>query len=158
MSETRSQIRKMVAGLALFLILGILGGAVATPSELAHGQVTWLPSEQIVVTTTDDETSTSENSTQALNGHVYAIYLDFGTSVTTTTDITITQASPEATIFQATDYYTDTWLYPAIEYTSSAGAGLSAYAPMPLMDEINIAVGQTVTGTTIVTATVLWGE
>jgi hypothetical protein len=144
---------------ALILItLAMLSGLWQPAEEPARAQVTWLPSEQIVVTTADDETSASENSTQALNGHLYAIYLDFGASVTTTTDITITQVSPALTIFQGTDYYTDTWLYPAVEYTSSAGAGLTAYTAMPVMDNLSIAVADTVTGTAIVTVTVLWGE
>jgi hypothetical protein len=145
---------------AILVIVLALIGAVAglQPSAPAQGQVTWLPSEQIVVTTGAAETSASEGSTQALNGHIYAIYLDFGASITTTTDITITQDSPAQTIYLATDTYTDTWLYPAVEYTDSSGSGLSAYAPIPVMDEITVAVGDTVTGTTIVTATLLWGE
>jgi len=144
----------------VLIVMAILAGLMLEPWRTdTRAQVSWLQSEQIVVsgTGTEGSVSASQNSGQAINGHVYAIYLDFSDAITTTTDITITQISPALTILQANNYYTDTWLYPAIEYTSSAGAGLSAYAPMPLVDELTVAVGETISGT-IVTATVYWGE
>jgi len=158
----RNQTYVTRTGLSLLLIsIAVLAGLMLLPGQAgpSQAQVSWLQTEQIVVTGTGTEgaVSASQSSSQPINGHVYAIYLDFADSITSTTDITITQVSPALTILQADNYYTDTWLYPAVEYTSSAGAGLSAYAPMPLVDEVTVAVGQAISGT-IVTATVYWGE
>lgn len=150
-------------GLSLLLIIiAALAGLIFLPSQAkdSQAQVSWLLTEEIVVsgTGTDGSVSASQNSGQAINGHVYAVYLDFSDSITTTTDITITQISPALTILQADNYYTDTWYYPAAEYTSSAGSGLSAYTALPIIDELTVAVGETISNTAIVTATVYWGE
>jgi hypothetical protein len=154
----RREINLFLVSMSILAILILLG---LQPGAPAQGQVSWLPSEQIVVaaTGTPGAVSASEDSTQAINGHIYAIHLDFASSISTTTDITITQISPAATILQRSNYYTDSWYYPSVEYTDSAGSGRSAYTALPVMDNVRVAVGETSSSSTgIVTATVLWGE
>lgn len=155
--------RSLLALISLSLIaMAILAGLVYEPGEIppTQAQVSWLQTEQIVVSGTGTGGAVSaENDTDGpVQGHLYAVYLDFASSISTTTDITITQASPALTVLQLSNYYTDTWYYPAAEYTDSAGSGLSAYAPLPVLDTLTVEVGQTISSSAIVTATVYWGE
>ncbi len=90
-------------------------------------------------------------------GHLYAVHLDYASTISTTTDITLTQASPSLTVLQLTDWCTDTWYYPAAEYTNSSGTGLSAYEPLLVSDRLTLNAGETISGT-VVTVTVYYGE
>lgn len=156
MSETRLQIRKLFVALALFLLLGTLALSPVTQGS-SYG---WLQVEQVVLsgTGTDGAVSASARSAGPIYGHLHAVHLDFSSSITNTTDITITQASPALTVLQLTNYYTDTWFYPAVEYTNSAGSGLSAYTALPVADRLTVAAGQTISNTNIMTVTMYWGE
>ena len=119
----------------------------------------WLRMEEMTVagTGTEGAVSASQASDEAIRGHIYAVHLDFSSSITTTTDFTLTQSSPSLTVLQLTDYYTDTWFYPGAEYTSAAGAGLSAYDRLLASGTLTATVGETISGT-IVTVRVYWGE
>jgi hypothetical protein len=161
MSKTRSQIWKMVVGLALFLIIATLALSPVKHEASAQGSsYGWVQVDQVVLsgTGTDGAVSASDRSSGSLYGHLYAVHLDFSSSITTTTDITITQSSPSLTVLQLTDYYTDTWFYPAAEYTNSAGTGLSAYEPLLVADRLTVAAGETISSSTIMTATLYWGQ
>lgn len=161
MSTTRAQIRKMVVGLALFLVIATLALSPVKHEASAQGSsYGWIQVDQVVLsgTGTDGAVSASGRSGGDLYGHLYAVHLDFSGSITTTTDITITQSSPSLTILQLTNYYTDTWFYPAVEYTNSAGTGLSAYEPLLVADRVTVAAGETISSSTILTATMYWGQ
>jgi len=119
----------------------------------------WLRVEEMILsgTGTDGAVSASQASDEPVRGHIYAVHLDFSSSITTTTDITLTQSSPSLTVLQLTDYYTDTWFYPATEYTNAAGTGLSAYDRLLASGTLTATVGETISGT-IATVRVYWGE
>jgi len=119
----------------------------------------WLKVEEMTVagTGTDGAVSASQASDGPVRGHIYAVHLDFSSSITTTTDFTLTQSSPSLTVLQLTDYYTDTWFYPGAEYTSVARAGLSAYDRLLASEILTATVGETISGT-IVTVRVYGGE
>lgn len=120
----------------------------------------WVKSDQVVVTATGNEGAAvgSGSTGRDLHGHIYALHLDFATGVTSTTDITLTQASPSLTVLLLTNNYTDTWYYPAVEQTDSAGSGLSVYDRLLVDDAIDISVGEATSSTTMLTVTVYWGE
>lgn len=146
------------------VVLGVihLWGLWSFPEEPIARSVEdygWLKVEEIAIsgTGTDGAVSASQASDEPVRGHIYAVHLDFASSISTTTDFTLTQSSPSLTVLQLTDYYTDTWFYPGAEYTSAAGAGLSAYDRLLASGTLTATVGETISGT-IVTVRVYWGE
>jgi hypothetical protein len=120
----------------------------------------WLRVEQVTLSGTgvDGTVSASDETDGVIRGRLHGVHLDFASGVTTTTDVTITQASPALTILQLSNYYTDTWYYPAAQQTNSAGAAISgAYERLLVADRLTVAVGETISGT-IMTATIYYGE
>ena len=92
-----------------------------------------------------------------VEGHIYAVHLDYTAGVSSTTDVTLTGGSPSETIFAKADSATDAWYYPGAQLTGSNGAALSgAYEPIPVFGSLTAAVAQSSTGT--LTVTVLWGQ
>lgn len=161
--------RELIAALSPVLITCLMLAALITglPSPLsgqsnraeAQAGYGWLRVEQVVVsgTGTAGAVNASARSSGPVEGHIYALHLDFAPTISTTTDITITQASPPLTVLQLTDFYTDTWFYPAAQRTNSAGSTLADYDRVPAYDRLTVAAGQTISGT-VVTATVYYGE
>lgn len=152
----------------LAVVLGILAFCMvmigcAKDLPIARDSVTsygWITSDQVVVAATGTAGSaTGSGSTDSLiKGHLYAVHLDFTGTISNTTDITITQASPSLTVLQLTNYYTDTWYYPVAQQTDNAGSGTSTYDQLPVVDQLDISVGQTSVNASLVTVTVYWGE
>ena len=99
----------------------------------------------------------SASTDRDLHGYVYAVHLDFTAGISTTTDITLTQASPALTVLLLSNYYTDTWYYPVVQQTDSTGSGTSTYEKALVQDAMDITVGQTTSGT-VATVTILWGQ
>ncbi len=150
---------------SILFILGLLviaGGVWKNqPAEPAAAQMGGaMQSEEIVVTGTgsDGAATGSTRSSATIAGHIFAVHLDFPSNVTNTTDITISGASPALTIMALTNYYTDTWFYPEVQGTDSAGAAISgAYDRLPVDDRLTVSAAQSMSQT-VVTATVYWGE
>lgn len=120
----------------------------------------WLKVEEVVLTATGAHGSASGTGStdRPVRGHVFAVHLDFSSTISTTTDITLTQAAPALTVLQLTNYYTDTWYYPSVEWTDSSGSGRSVYDQFVADDQIDFSISETTSSTTILTATIYWGE
>jgi hypothetical protein len=127
------------------------------PVARSSEDLVWLRKEVVEVTTSGGTTG-SGSTDRDLHGYVYAVHLDFAGSISATTDVTLSQASPSLTLLGLTDYFTDTWYYPVVQQHSSAGAAVSAYERALAADRVDIAVGQTTSGTQILTATLYWGQ
>jgi len=153
--------------LLLVAILAIVCGVAARmlmeqPEEPVARSSTsygWLHQEEIAVTATGDDGAAtgSADSDGPIRGHVYAVHLDYGSSVTTTTDITLSLSSPAVTVMALSDTATDGWYYPVVEQTGSTGSGTSTYDRLPLSGQMTVEVAESTAGTAV-TATVWWGE
>jgi hypothetical protein len=148
----------IIALLVLAAIMAMLDnrGVRPVPRSSSSEDMVWLRQETVEVSTS--ATSGSDSTARTLHGRIYAVHLDYGASISATTDITVVASNPSLTILQVDDYYTDTWYYPVAQRHSSAGATVSDYAPFVATSAVDIAVGQTTSGTQVVTATILWGR
>ena len=155
----------MFVGATIVAVLAIVvvAARVVWPVEVPVGRTTtsygWFREEEIAVTTTGSAgTATgSQDSDGPIRGHVYAVHLDYGAAVTTTTDITVSLSSPALTLYQKDNSATDVWLYPVVQQTDSAGSGTSTYDRVPVSGNLTVKVDQSSSGTAV-TATVWWGE
>lgn len=129
------------------------------PEARSYEDHVWLRKESVAVTATGSAGAAtgSASTDRELHGYVYAIHLDFTSGISATTDISLTQASPSLTILDLSNYYTDTWYYPVVQQTSSAGAGTSTYEKVLAQDAVDIGVAQTTSGT-VGTVTIYWGQ
>jgi len=132
---------------------------VITPGISAQAQYGSLHEETISLsgTGTDGAVTATGSTGNPVRGHLWAVHLDYAATISDTTDLTLTLSSPALTVLQLTDYYTDTWLYPAVEQTGSTGSGLSVYDRLPVSGYVDAEVGETISGT-ICTVTIWWGE
>jgi hypothetical protein len=149
----------VVAIIVLFVLVAVV---LPIPEEaIPRGSQNYgfLRVEQVTLSGTGTAGAVSDSRTTdgPIHGHLYAVNLDYTGGISTTTDVTISLASPALTVLQLSDYYTDTWIYPAVQQADSAGSGTSTYDRMPAAGYLTIAAGQTSSGT-IATVTVWWGE
>lgn len=148
----------VIVGLGVIAGLQLLAESAEQPVARSSEDLVWLRKE-VVTVSTSGATSGSESTDRDVSGYVYAVHLDFAGSISATTDVTLSQASPSLTMLQLTNYYTDTWYYPVVQQHSSAGAAVSgAYERALVADQVDVAVGQTTSGTQILTATIYWGQ
>lgn len=166
-----------VVGLVLlFAVLVILGIALSTLQDIeakpapevaiglddlqleASEDLVWLRKETVEASTAGGTTA-SASTGRDLNGRIYAIHLDYLSGITTTTDITFSQAEPSLTILTVSNSATDGWYYPTVQHHNSAGATVTSYVESLVADAVDIAVAQTTSGTQqMLTVTVYWGQ
>lgn len=163
-SESKLWYRNAVIGVVAIMLIAMAVVYVAWPAAeepvaRSYEDHVWLRKESVTVTATGaaGAATGSANTDRELHGYVYAVHLDFTSGISATTDITITQASPSLTILDLSNYYTDTWYYPVVQQTSSAGAGTSTYEKVLVQDAVDISVMQTTSGT-VGTVTIYWGQ
>jgi hypothetical protein len=145
--------------IAIVLMVTLACAPTEEPVARSSEDVVWLRKESVAVTATGSAGAAtgSANTDRELHGYIYAMHLDFTAGISTTTDITLTQASPSLTILQLNNYYTDTWFYPAVQQTDSSGAGTSTYEKTLVQDAVDISVSQTISGA-VGTVTIYWGQ
>jgi hypothetical protein len=84
---------------------------------------------RVAVTTTGSAGSATgnEDTEYAVNGKLYAVYLDYHASAPgATTDVTITQTeAPSQTLLTVTDNATDGWYFPREAVCGNTGTGLT---------------------------------
>lgn len=85
------------------------------------------------------------------------MHVDYTAGISSTTDITLTQASPSLTVLQLTDVITDGWYYPTVQVHDTTGTTRTWYETVMVADHIDIAAGETTSGT-VATVTVYWGQ
>ena len=162
--QRRAAIRVAIVIGALALILGAAWFLLSQESQeepvaRSYEDIVWLRKEVVTLTATGAAGAAqgSGSTDRDLGGYVYALHLDFTAGISTTTDITLTQASPALTVLQLSDYYTDTWYYPVVQQHGSDGAVVTAYEKTLVQDALDITVGETTSGT-VGTVTVYWGQ
>lgn len=150
-----------VAGVAVALVILLAVGMVACRggdpvARAVEEDLVYLKKDTIALTTSG--LTGSDSTDRDLYGRIYAIHMDFGSSVSETIDLTLTQASPALTVLALTNYFTDTWFYPVVQETGSTGSGTSTYTPVYVADAIDVASVQGNRDTQIVTITLYWGQ
>lgn len=150
-----------VAALVALVVVGLVlyGGTGESATPRGSSDYGWLREYTVTLAGTgvDGAVTASGTTDGPVRGHVYALHVDYGDTAEATTDLTITLASPALTVLQTTDYYTDTWYYPAVEQAGSAGSGTSTYDRLPVSGYLAISAGEAVSGT-IATVTIWYGE
>lgn len=146
----------LICILIAFLALGCR--RVDGPPVESQSLLTFARYDEVIVTATGSAGAAAGTGTSTyVCGNLYALHLDFAATISNTTDITITQATPALTVLALTDNYTDTWYYPAAQQTGSDGTGTSTYARLPVCDQLTLSIAESTAGT-LVTMTVLWGQ
>ncbi len=103
--------------------------------------------EKVAVTTTGNDGAATGTgySSRALNGELQAIYVDWGATAPASSDIDVVVESddnhPQVTLYDKDDSSTDAWVYPAVQRTSTAGAGIDAqYQAIPVAGRVKVSV------------------
>lgn len=76
-------------------------------------------------------------STRPLNGRLIKVYVDYGTSNASTTDIvikTLGKVSPSETILTLTNANTNGWFYPRVPTVTNAGAAATYDGTVAALD------------------------
>ncbi len=169
--KTRRERRLWSAGalviavaLAALLIAALMVGCQReTPQARGTTNYGAINQEQVtIITTGAPGAATGTGTTDGyIRGHVYAIHLDYAASLTTTTDVTVSLASPAKTVMYKLNSVTDAWYYPEAQATGGDGAAISgAYDRMPISGRLVVNIGSSTgtTTTTALTATIWWGD
>lgn len=154
--------------IAILLVLAIVMALVLAvrwcvspeePTARSSADYVWLRKEVVTLTATGAAGAATGSATteRVLHGYVYAVYVDYTSGISSTTDVTFAQASPSGTVLALTNYYTDTWYYPTVQQHSSAGATVTAYERALVEGVLTISAAQTTSGT-VATVTVFWGQ
>lgn len=89
-----------------------------------------------VTTTGSDGSATGTGYSKPINGEVRALYIDWGATAPGTSDIDVVVESddnrPEVTLVGIDDSSTDAWVYPKVQSTDTAGAGIAGEYQHPL--------------------------
>lgn len=152
----RRQIAQLAMVLAvglvtLSLLLGRIPAGAARAGEMAAQGDSRI--EQVTLTATGSNGSATGlvTTTTRLWGYLKAVYVDYGASVTTTTDITISTVSPAGTVMGKADSATDAWFYPSVQLTGITGTVVSgAYGQFPVDDYLTVQAAQSTSGTVAV--------
>ena len=165
----RERLGIAVAVLALALMAGLLvagcqetAAPQVSPATLVSGATGYglIHQDQWTVSVTGAAGSgegSSAGPVGGVEGHVFAVYLDYTSGVSTTTHVTLTVGTPTQGLVTKADSATDGWYYPGVQLTGADGAVISgAYEPVPASGSLLAEVGGSSTGT--LTVTVLWGQ
>ena len=92
-----------IIGVGVVLVAALLLISITQPEEpvaRSYEDHVWLRKESVTVTASGTAGSATGNAStdRELHGYIYAVHLDFTSGISTTTDITVTQASPSLTI------------------------------------------------------------
>jgi hypothetical protein len=149
----------LAAGLVMAAALvATFGQAGAAPAMLPETYREVITVAVAGVTGVGDGAVATGQSDGVLRGHIRGIYVDWAAGVTTTSDITIsTVNAPVTTVLYKANSATDAWFYPVVaQHLNTDGSAQSAFWRVPVDDLVQVAVGQSTTGT--VSVTLLWGE
>lgn len=147
----------IVAGLAILTLIFALPGE--QPEARTSASYGYLNEYVVTVAGTGSAGAATGSGTTdgPVHGHLYAVHVDYTADISTTTDLSLTLASPALTLLTLTDTPTDTWLYPAVQQTGNTGSGISgAYDRMPIEGYLTIGAAESTSGT-IATVTIWWG-
>lgn len=124
-----------------------------------------LRSQQIAVTTVGADGSAVGNNvgTIPIHGEIKALRVDWHASAPATSDIDITleadASHPQTVLYDKDDAKDDLWVYPHVQATSTAGAGITGvYVPIVGSGYPKVAVAQCNALAPAVTVTVYWEE
>ncbi|MBU1747007.1 MAG: hypothetical protein KKA73_04910 [Chloroflexi bacterium] len=145
----------------IWIVFGLIPCQAEEPVARTTADYGWLKAETITVSPSGAVGAAAGTGTSSsfIRGRIYGLHVDYGATMTATTDITLTaNSTPALTILVVADRITDTWYYPAAEYTNNAGTGLTAYRDLPLNDQVAVSVAQSSPApTNTVVVTIYWG-
>lgn len=149
----------------LLLVLAALTLTIFTPLVLpgredVSAQQSTSRFERLVLTAEGEPGAAAGSATSGtrLQGDIRAVYIDYGGSVTSTTDITLSLSSPAGVVLGLTNNTTDGWYYPSVQFTSPTGTLVSsAFKSFPINDYLVVDTTESTTETTV-TVTVFYGE
>lgn len=155
---------KTIAAFTLSLILLAL---VLASLPVDAAPLKTLKRERLTVTTAGSTGSASGSATTSaiVRGEIMRIDVDYG-SLTTTTDITITQANElvSAPIVAKQNSATDATYYPSVILTDNGATSRTfdgtrpVVRPFPVNDLLSVSVAQTTAATPAITIDVYWEE
>lgn len=155
----RARIALGVAALGLLMVVALLvlsGGGAASADASRLSGYGLLHQDQWTVAVSGAGAGSASGPAGGMEGRIYAVYLDYTSGISSTTDVTLTVGSPAMTVLTKTNYLTDSWYYPGVQLADSDGSALSgAYTARPAMGTLLLSMGET-NGT--LTVTVLWGQ
>ena len=150
LSKRMTQLAMVLAvGLVtMSLLLGRIPAGAARAGEMAAQGDSRIEQVSLTATGSDGAASGQVTTTVRLWGYLKAIYVDYGSAVTTTTDITISMVSPAGTVMAKADSATDAWYYPSVQLTGITGTVVSgAYGRFPVDDYLTVQAAQSTSGT-----------
>ena len=123
MSEERSTscawaLAVLAAVLGVGLVIGLIVSlSLFARSPMAAESQAATSARRVLVTVNTSGTAGSAGGTgysdEMVRGEVLAVYLDYSATISATTDLTLRgKSAPYDTILSASNYYTDTWVYP----------------------------------------------
>jgi hypothetical protein len=131
--------------LGLLLLAGVIGpitAPAAMPGDSRYAELT------LTATGSDGAATGTVTGTYGLWGYIKAVHIDYGASVTNTTDITISTGALANTVMVKANSATDAWFYPAVQFTGGNGSAISgAYGRFPIDDYVVIQAAQSTSGT-----------
>jgi hypothetical protein len=87
-------------------------------------------------------------TTSALIGTLDSVYMDYGSSISGTTGLTVTFVDAYAgNLFSIMGTATDQWVYPSHAITQTGAAVTNAWAPYALDGRLQVMAAQTTSGT-----------
>jgi len=145
--------------LAMLILTGMLTMAASAGPTYAPVAMPESYRTNVTLTATGaDGAATGSVTTGYLRGYIRAVYINYGASVTTTTDITIARTNPAGNLMVQSNSATDAWYYPSVQFTGATGAAVSgAYGKFPIDDYLVISAAQSTSGTVAV-ITIEYGD
>lgn len=157
---------KAIVFLALF-ILAIIAGLLSLPTQAAPNAASSIRRERIAVTAngTTGSAGGTATSSAVVQGQIMRIDVDYG-SLTTTTDITITQTNETVSnpVVVKGNSVTDATYYPSVILTDNSGTSRTYDGTRPVVmpylaaDQLTVTISQTTAATPAVTVDVYWKE
>jgi hypothetical protein len=161
MSKRQVRCRRLTPVVLVALAMVAVLGAACKEQPIARTttEYGWIVSDQVTIVTTGAAgAATGTGATDSLiKGHLYAIHLNYATGISTTTDVTISQADPAANVLIKANSATDAWYYPVVTQTVESGNSAGTYQRMPIIDQLDISVAQSTASATGLIVTVYWG-
>jgi hypothetical protein len=112
-------------------------------------------------TGTTGTVNASSDTVPGHNGKLYALYLDYGSTVTSITNVTLALTTPVLTLFTVSDNSSDGWYWPretAVTQSGTAYGSTAGVLPFPIVGDLRLSVSSSTPSVTAVTGYVFIEE
>jgi len=131
------------------LTAGLFAGCMREPQQMVQvANVATIQTEAITVNPIGAVASDTTAS-GIIVGQIIDVYIDYGATMSDTTDITLTYYTPHAMgqILAVTDNVADTVYMPRATAVTSGNVAIASYWPFYVNGKLLLSVGQTLSGT-----------